>query len=333
VANEPVKVKSVRDTYLYTQINKGGNFDNNIKTLLSKGITPTAKQLERQISTINSYYKFSLKTVVLDALKRGDVVPMMFPKGITAQHKIPTCLPFILVPGGTSGIRAVAIIDNYASMDKDTALVDVDTQKFYTFLETAFVARAIQIGFKNIRSHAAMYTNGSSIYAHMFTRLLNKKYALNINKSAYQKIIFLSSKFFMRNVLQLPDSAMVNNYAMRDAKEIDKMSINRLEEALMSSTEGHAYDDIAQFIKGLSGCGHLVTNGFNQLEVRGYMTDFIRMYGNSALFGLEHISYFLFNIFSTMNSAFLNNQYAFKDIIGKSGSDLYGYICNAVKNY
>ena len=61
--------------------------------------------------------------------------------------------------------------------------------------------------------------------------------------------------------------------------------------------------------------------------------DFIRMYGNSALFGLEHLSYFIFNIFSTMNGAFLNNQYAFKDIIGKSGSDLYGYICNVAKDY
>jgi hypothetical protein len=332
VANEPVKIKSVRDTYLYTQINKGGNFDANIKTLLSKGISPTAKQLERQISTINSYYKFALKNNVLDALKRGDVVPMMFPKGITAQHKIPTCLPFILVPAAGT-VKAVAIIDNYATMDKDTALVEIDTQKFYTFLETAFIARAIQLGFRSIRSHTSLYTNGSSIYAHMFTRLLNKKYALNINKSAYQKIIYLSSKFFMINLLQLPDSSMVNNYAMRDAKDIDKMTISRLEEQVMSSSDGHAYDDIAQFIKALASCGHLVTNGFNQLEVREYMTDFIRMYGNSALFGLEHLSYFMFNIVSTMNSAFLNNQYAFKDIIGKSGSDLYGYICNVTKNY
>jgi hypothetical protein len=126
---------------------------------------------------------------------------------------------------------------------------------------------------------------------------------------------------------------MVDNYAMRDVSDIDKMSVSRLEEALMSSSEGKAYEDIAKFIKGLAGCGHLVTGGLNKLEVREYMTDFIRMYGNSALFGLEHLSYFLFNIFATMNGAFLNNQYAFKDIIGKSGSDLYGYICNAVKNY
>ena len=332
MAAEPLKIKSVRDTYLYTQINKNGSFDANIKTLLSKGLTPTEKQLERQIATINSYYKFALKTNVLDALKRGDVVPMLFPKGITAQHKIPTCLPFILVPSN-GNIKAIAIIDNYATMDKDTALIDIDTQKLYTFLETAYIARAIQLGFRKIRSHTSMYTNGSSIYAHMFTRLLNKRYALNINKSAYQKIIFLSSKFFMLNLLQLPDSTMIDNYALRDAKDIDKMSISRLEEAIMSSSDGHAYDDIAQFIKGVAGCGHLVTNGLNQLEVRSYMTDFIRMYGNSALFGLEHLSYFIFNIFSTMNGAFLNNQYAFKDIIGKSGSDLYGYICNVAKDY
>ena len=330
MATKPLKIKSVRDTYLYSQINKNGNFDENIKTLLSKGIAPTEKQLERQLSTINSYYKFSLKNAVLDAFKNGEIQAMMFPKGITAQHKIPTCLPFILVPTN-GGVKGIAIIDNYATMDKDSGPVDIDTQKFYTFLETAYIARAIQLGFRHIRSHTSMYVNGSSIYSHMFTRLLNKKYALNVNKTGYQKIIYLASKFYMINLLQLPDGDMVNNYAMRGAKDIDKMTISRLEEQVLSQSNGHAYDDIAQFIKAIASCGYMVTSGLNKLEVREYMTDFIRMYGNSALFGLEHLSYFIFNIVSTMNSAFLNNQYAFKDIIGKSGSDLYGYICNVTK--
>lgn len=332
MANEPVKIKSVRDTYLYSQINKNGQFDANIKVLLSKGLTPTEKQLERQLSTINSYYKFVLKTNVLDAVKNGTVVPMLFPKGISAQHKIPTCLPFILVPNGSGDIRAVAIIDNYATMDKDSGLVEMDTLKLYTMLESAYIARAIQIGYRRIRSNTMMYKSGASIYAHMFTRLLNKRYALNVNRSGYDKVIYLASKFFLINILQMPNSSMVDNYAMSGAKDIDKMSISRVEEAVMSSSEGKAYDNISTFIKAIAGTGHLITNGIQSLEVREYMTDFIRMYGNSALFGLEHLSYLVFNVFSTMNGAFLNNQYAFKDIIGKSGSELYGYICNVAKN-
>jgi hypothetical protein len=168
----------------------------------------------------------------------------------------------------------------------------------------------------------------------MFTRLLNKQFALNINKSAYEKLIYLSSKFFLINLLQLDKNAdMVNNYAMKETKDINKMTISRVEDTLVGNADGDPYKDMAVFINALARTGHLITGGFNKLTVRDYTADFIRMYGNSALFGLEHLSYFIFNIVSTLNGAFLNNQYAFKDILGKSGSDLYGYICSVAKDY
>ena len=330
-------MKSVRSTYLYSQLNKGDVLDNNIKILLSKGVTLTKNQIENQYNTINSFYKGVLKTNVLKAFDDGTIKAMAFPKGITADHKIPNAFPFILVPQG-SDIGAIAIVDNYLSMDKTLDKVNIDTQKFYTLIETAYVARAIQKN-PNVVRNANMYTNGAAIWAHMFTRLLNKKLALNVDKKAFDKMIFLAAKFFLINVLQQKDSDSVTNYAVRLCKNVERISLQRVDQELLSRyAENHKdgngpYENIATFITGLTYTGSLIASGLGQITVREYLKDFISMYGNAALFGLEHPSYFIFNIFSAINGAFLNNQYAFKDIIARTGENVYGSICNSVKTY
>ena len=330
MADIPV-LKSVRDTYLYSQINKTGALDSNIKTLLTKGMVPTEKQLEQQISTINSYYKYPLKTMVLDALKEGNIKPMMFPAAITADNKVPTCMPFILTKGDIPvAPNAVAIIDNYATIDKELGIVNIDKAKFYTFLEGAYVARGIQITFRTLRNNTIMYTEAASVWAHMFTRLLNKRFALNINRTAYDKVMYLAAKFFMINLLQLKESDLIDKYASKIAKDINPIVMKRLNDKMYEN--GNPFENIATFIQALAASGYLIINGLQELTVREYTKDYINMYQNTALFALEHLSYFIFNIFSTVNGAFLNNQYSFKDVLGHSGEKVYGYVCNIVKN-
>ena len=323
-----VKLKSVRETYIYSQLNKDGAFDKNIKAILEKGFVPTEKMLENQISIINSYYKYPLKTLVMDAYKNGKVKPVMFPIGITSSLKIPTCLPFVLVAGSVSP-NAIAIIDNYAIMEKGSELINIDKLKLYMLLEGAYIARGIQITFNTLRHNTNMYVDAANIYAHMFTRVLNKKYALNVNKLEYQKVMYVASKFFLLNLLQMNETDTVNNYAAKSAPDIPDTTLMRLDDELKTT---QSYESIEKLIQGIARCSYLITSGLNSLTMRDYTRDYIYMYSNTALFGLEHIAYFLFNIFSTVNGAFLNNQYSFNDVIGHSGASIYGYVSNVVKN-
>ena len=328
------KMKSIRDTYLYSQINQAGAFDANIKTLLSKGIVPNDKQLEPVITTIATYYKYPLKTSVVEAYNEQVIRPMMYPPGITASHKIPTCLPFVLVPGKTTAAPdAIAIIDNYAVFEKGSDVVTVDKQKFYALMEGAFIARGLQITFNTIRQNSIMLVEATSIWAHMFTRVLNKQYALNVNRSSYQKMMYLAAKFFILNILQYPlTSANVDAYAMKAAKmeNVSDITLKRLQNGFSQMKE-NPWENIATFIQAVAQNGHLISNGLTELTVRDFTKNFIAMYSNAALFGLEHLAYFLFNVFSSVNGAFLNNQYSFGDVIGHSGDKVYGYISTVVK--
>jgi hypothetical protein len=320
------KVKSIRETYLYETFNKGGEFDNILKNFMTKAIVATPSMLDHEYNTIKNYFKYPLKISIMDAVEEGIVVPMAYPKGITANFKVPTNMPFLLTTGNAGVCKAIAIIDNYAKVTDDK--VTIEPNKLYTLLETAFIARSISMNFNNIRHNAIMYTEGTSIFAHMFTRVLNRQYALNVDKDAYNKVIFLSSKYFLINILAMKDSDMIFNYALKTAGNLNPIMAKRLNDAIPDSS----YATIATFIKAIADNAYLIINGIEKLTVREYIANFIKMYNNAALFSLEHISYFLFNVISCINHAYFNNQYAFEEAIGtKSGDKLYAHIANRVR--
>jgi hypothetical protein len=330
-------LKSVRSTYLYSQINKNEVLDKNIRALLTKGVVLKTEDVTTQINTITSFYKGVLKTNVLEAFEKGIVEARCFPKGITAEYKIPNTFPFILVPAGND-IKAVAIVDNDVSHDKAIDKINIDTQKFYTLLETAYVARALQKD-PSILRMGQVLSSSAGIWAHMFTRLLNKKLALNIDKKAFEKVLYLAAKFYLLNLLGLKATEVTNNYAAKLCKNVERITLQRIDQEFLAhwvsekreNDSKNPYDNIATFIQCLSTMGVLISTGLHDITVRDYLKDFIGMYGNAALLALEHPSYFIFNIFSAVNGAFLNNQYAFKDIIARTGMDVYGQICLRAK--
>ena len=325
------KMKSIRQTYLYEILNKENKaFDSCIDTMMHKGIVCTPEMLSTQYSTIESYFKYPLKTAVMDAVKNGSIKPMMYPKGITANHKIPTSLPFILTGSRTGEVNSVAFIDNWATMDKDTKHVTIDPNKLYCFLEGAFIGRGLYLGFNSIRHNTTIYSEGASIWAQMFTRVLNRDYALNVNKEAYSKVLFLAAKFYFINLLQMKDTDLVFNYAMKVAGNISPITIKRLND----SVKPEDYKDISTFITALSHAGYMIISGLEKLTVRSYVQTFIRTYHNSSLFGLEHLAYFIFAVIAAINRVHINDIYAWDAAIGtKNGDKFYAYIANAVKGY
>lgn len=321
-------IKSIRDTYIFQVFNKGGGFDNPLKTLLTKGIVADKTMLDVAYNTINNYYKYALKQSVLNALDEGIIKPMFFPKGITAVNKVPTSIPFILTQSN-GVLTSVAIIDNYVQiMDNGPKpILIIDPSKLYTILEGAFVARGIQLNFNAIRNKTVMYKLGAATWAHMFTRVLNRPFALNVSRDAQNKVLFLSAKYFLINILQLKDSDQVFNYAVQAANGINPILVKQLNDLFKAED----YTNISTFVQAIAKNAYAILNGIDKLTVRDYIKDFINIYHNSALFSLEHLSYFLFNVIATVNHAHINNQVQFEEALGmNNGESLYAQIANSL---
>lgn len=314
--------KSIRDTFLYNSMNHSKYLDDIISFALSKGKVLTPDDLAFEVNTINKYYKYPLKKAVLDAFAGGGIKPVVLGEG--ADKRIPASLPFILAKSGSAMI-SYAFIDNYKSYDAKNETYSIDPKKLYCFLESAYMAMIIQKNFKGIARSNSACADGGEIFAHMFVRVLNKRYALNVDKRAYEKMLCLAAKFFMVNQLGLPsESDTVNNYALKVAEANTPYIMTELDQAF----KPEAFADLASFITTIHDNAYLITQSLASLTTRELIEDFVSMYQPAAIFALEHFSYFVFNVDSVCVGAYLNNQAILEDLVGKSGARLYTSIAN-----
>ena len=182
-------------------------------------------------------------------------------------------------------------------------------------MESAMVAKILMTN-PSVVNRPSLIKEGSEIYSAMFTRVLNKKYALNTDRNRLHKVVFLSSKFFLLNVLGQPDNDTTKNYAIRNCNNSNPIILNELDE--MFKLEN--YKDLSTFIQALSKEEYGL--GLKDLTVRAFLEAYIHMYDASALLALEHIAYFLYNVFAVTNGAYINNQYILEDLIDKKGAKM-----------
>lgn len=306
-------VKSLEHTFVYQQLNRGDELSKAIGKVLTQGTQLTRENMEEAFLTINKNYKYPLKYRVLDEVAKENIVMMYSP----ANTRIPTTMPFFLTRNHEGRVVAVVIIDLHGKMDPETKNVNIDAKKLYCILEAALLGLTYYHHSGVLSKRNVIITNGSSIYANMFARVLNKKYALNVDKNKQHKVLFLASKFYMINMLGMADSEMVFNYALRNCPGGNVFILKEVNAAL--STDD--YKDLATFIQALKKPA--LSLKMDDLAVRSYLESFINMYSGSALLALEMFPYFMFNVLSVVNSAYLNNQYILEDIVDRHGAKLY----------
>lgn len=314
------------ETFLYRMLNKDGGIEGIIKNFVTKSVSIGKDDLIDEFGSIRRYFKYLLVPSVMRAVEEGDIEARIFPPALGKTNKIPIFLPFIVVGVG-SKTMPIAVLDNYIMHGKD-GIMNIDPKKLYVLLEGAYIAREIQRRF-NVVNNTIVYTDGALVYAHMFARVLNKKYALNVEKSAFGKILYVATKFYFINLLRIPDSSMVQNYALK-ISGLSAIAVKEVDEAF--SEKPDTFNDLGTFLDRIIETHYLFTHGLKDLTGRNFVQGFIDMYGSSAIFALEHFSYFIFNIASAVNGGFLNNQYAFDEVIGRSGEKLYAYISTRVQD-
>lgn len=258
----------------------------------------------------------------MDTWLGGGIKPIVLPEG--SDKRIPASLPFILAKSGNN-LVAYVFLDNFKSFEPKNETYSIDPKKLYCFLESGYLAMLIQKNFKGISRSNTTCVDGAGIFAHMFTRVLNKRYALNVDKRAYEKMLCLSAKYYMANLLCLPsESDTVTNYALKVSESSTPFIMTELDQAF----KPESFADLASFITTIHDNAYLITQGLASLTTREFIEDFVTMYQPAAIFALEHFSYFMFNVDSVCVGAYLNNQAILEDIVGKSGVRMYTSIAN-----
>ncbi len=315
------KFKSLDDTFIYKHLNKNNGLAHQIMAILKNGKILTKENVAEAMLIINKNFKIPIKHSVLTAFENGEINLIYSPENV----RVPTSMPFFLTKHGDS-VSAVVVVDTYGKMDKETGNVEIDARKLYTMMEAAYFTLLYYRQPRVFIANTGLLMNGSLIYSNMFTKVLNRKYSLNVDASRYNKVIFLSSKFFMLNVLGARDTDMITNYAMKNCPTGNSIILRDLNDNFPQE----AYTDLSTFITELA---KEETNlRMSDLTVRGYLEQFINMYDSANLFSLEHLAYLIYNINAVLHGAYINNRYVLEDIVDKWGAKIYNTIVTIKRN-
>lgn len=301
-------IKSMSDSYVFNTINKHNIISTNIlKSITSGENLSLEKDLPEALMMINRNFKYPLKSRVLELYGQGKIVLKFSPKDI----KIPTSVPFVLYKDTSHHLKVIVFADIYTDKLSD-GTYKTDAKKLYCMMEAAAIALGYVENYRGLSTNTNIIVLGAEIYSNMVMRVLNKKYSL-IDRNKVNTALFLAAKFYMISVLGLTDSDTIAKYASKNIKNVNPIIIDNINTQFTDED----FKDISTFIQALAGDRSGL--GMGDLTVRGFIEAYINMYDSASILSLELFPYFMYNVVSVLNSAYINNQYVLEDMIIGTG--------------
>lgn len=299
--------KPISNTYVFDQYK--GKVLETIQDSLSGGEVLTQTQLEEQFIMIKKYVKSALKPKILSELQSGNIRLIYAPDGVMKMSSI----PFVMTKNG-GDLCANVFVSSFGNKRADGQII-VDYRKLYALMESAYMARQFVTKYDRFKNNGSLL-QGCVLYANMFAKPINKKFNLHLDKTKENYLLFLSAKFYLKNVMGITNEDIIFNTAMKACKAGNPILLKEADVQI----DDDAFRNLGTFIEALKDDS--LNLGLSGLTGRGFLENYISLYGGASVFALEMFPYFLFVINATMNSMGLVNNYSLEDLVEKQGAKI-----------
>ena len=295
--------KPMQSTFVYSQLKDAIN--NTIQSSIRDGKVLTSTELEEQFLMIKKYSRSSIKTKVMSEVEAGTIRLIYAPENVQKF----SYLPFIMTVNNGK-LCANVMVSTYGNMREDGTIY-MNYQKLYALMESAYLAKNFLNKYDRFRNNNALIVQGCILYANMFVKPINKRFNIHTDRERENKILFLAAKFYLKNVLGLQNDEIIFNNAMKACKGGNPFILKELD----SIIPDEAFNNLGTFIEALKS--DILNLGLIGLSARGYLELYISLYGQSTIFALELLPYFIFVGNSAINSMGLVNNYSLEDLMEK----------------
>ena len=296
--------KSITNTYVFEQYR--GKVLDAIQETLTKGDVLTQTQLEEQFIMIKKYVKSALKPKILTELQRGTLKLLYAPEDVIKISSIP------FVMSKENGELCVNVFVSTFGNRRSDGQVSIDYRKLYSLMESAYMAKQFISRYDRFRNNNILL-QGCVLYANIFAKPINKKFNLHLDRNKENYLLFLASKFYLKNVMGITNEDIVFNTAMKACKAGNPILLKEADIQI----DDDAFENLGSFIEALKE--DKLNLGLSGLTGRGFLESYISLYGGATVFALEMFPYFLFTINAASNTMGLVNNYSLEDLVEKQG--------------
>ena len=293
---------TMEDSLVYKTFNQANGVVDKIVKYLSSGVPLDKSYIEDQYAIIRRGAGISpLSQKVLEAFNNGDIEIIW-----NNTEKVGVAMPFIVRRKSNGKVVSTIFINAFATIKDDSILV-IPAKQLYGLMEGAYIALKLQTDPVKVMKNAELMMTTASVYTEMMARILNKEYALTLDKVLYDKVCYCIKRFYLECVWEYPNTGLVSNYASSDLKYIQQFDLDALD-ATYSRMEIKTIANLLEFVKSLSP-------RMSDLNLRYYIERFIKTYHGASILSIDYLPYVFFVITNVVMSTFLVSQTALNDII------------------
>lgn len=292
---------SMENSFVYKTFNSANGLIEKIIKCIKTGISLDREYIEEQYFQIKKTVISPLSPRVLEAYDNGDI-ELLYSKEV----KVGMSVPFVVRRGENGKPVATIFIGTFATLDKSASLV-IPVKQLYGLMESAYIALQMQTSPMKVQRNAGLMKICNDVYTEMMLRILNKDYALTMDKTLYEKCSYCFSRFFLTFVWEYPNKDLIDAYAKNGLDTISQIDLDLLK----TSYDEFGVTDLKslmEFMRGLSP-------RMSDLNVRYFIERFITTYHGSSIMALDYLPYVFFVITNVIISSFLISQVALNDII------------------
>lgn len=312
-------MKLIKDTFLFQFQDKASNLKDKMLSYTPSLDNLDLALLEDEMNTISKRFSFPLKNKIVDDVTSKNRVVPVFNKD---RIKIPTFIPAYLY-NYDGKVISIVNLTTYGAKTKEGEF-HIDTRQLFACLQTGSIILGCYENWNSITMNQTIVKLGALSYAKIFTKVLDKMFAINLDPIKADKAKFIAAKFFLTNMLGKSNGETVNNLAYSTC-------LNGTTRATILSFENslpeNAYNRLDDFINAIT----IALEGCHTLTIRTFLDTYIKMFGISSIFALEYLPYFFHMLFSVAVGAHLNSEYLIENLIGKDLDKLYNEVANILR--
>lgn len=292
---------SIEDSYIYKSFNASNSLIQKIVKYLKTSVALDKSYFEEQYMQMKRTSISPLSRRVIEAYDAGKIELLY-----SRETKIGTSIPFIVRKNEKGQVVVTIFISTFSVLDKNDNLT-IPVKQIYALMESAYVALQLQTYPANITRNVSLMKLCASTYVEMLMRILNKEYALTLDKPLYDKVTYSLKKFFLTNIWNYPNKDLIESYASTDLKFIEELDLSLTKQAY-NDVEIKDINDLLNFIKTLSP-------RMKDLNTRYFIERYVNTYHGSSILSIDYLPYVFFVIINILLGSFLISQAALNDII------------------
>lgn len=309
------KLKSISDTYIFKFYDKTIHLQQTMVRITTEGqlVDASRPEIKDMIGEIERRYHYSSKNYILNCFRQGKIKLVINKK----DYRLPTTIPCFLVNAGNS-IVCIVNISNHSTIGKEGD-IKIDTKTLFYLMQCGATLISCYENYRAISMRTDIQTVSSAMYSKLMTKVLNRMFSISINKERLDIITYLSSYFFLYNVMGRTNPSqqeMNKKFAIGNCKSSGVLLVNDIDRLIKPEEHFKDLDTFMKFMK------ENVT-GLKELSTRSFVDNYIKSYGPTMMLALEFLPTFYDNLFAVMIGSFTNVQNVIENTLDKDIDKLY----------